>query len=75
MVQERDILRCDEHGDVPFQYRDATTDKMAQRTLPGADFMWLVFQHVLPKDQRPARNSAFLHHNSARVIRRLLVLQ
>ena len=38
MIQERDILRC-ETGNVTFQYRDAKTCKMAQRTLPGADFL------------------------------------
>ena len=32
-----------------FQYRDAKTDKMGARTLPGADFLWLVLQHVLPQ--------------------------
>jgi len=74
VIQERDILRCDEHGNVTFQYRDAKTDKMAQRTLPGADFLWHVLQHVLPKGLRRARNFGFLHHNSARAIRLLQVL-
>ena len=74
VIQERDILRCDERGNVTFQYRDAKTDKMAQRTLPGADFLWLVIQHVLPKGLRRSRNFGFLHHNSARAIRLLQVL-
>ena len=73
VIQERDILRC-ENGNVTFQYRDAKTGKMAQRTLPGADFLWLVLQHVLPKGLRRARNFGFLHHNSARAIRLLQVL-
>ena len=29
-------------GSVTFQYREARTEKMATRTLPGADFLWLV---------------------------------
>jgi hypothetical protein len=73
VIQERDILRS-ENGNVTFQYRDAKTDKMAQRTLPGADFLRHVLQHVLPKGLRRARNFGFLHHNSARAIRLLQVL-
>ena len=74
VIQERDILRCDDNGNVTFQYRDAKTDKMAQRTLPGADFLWLVLQHVLPKGLRRSRNFGFLHPNSAGAIRLLQVL-
>jgi len=29
---------------------------MAQRTVSGATFLWLVLQHVLPKGFRRARN-------------------
>lgn len=72
--QERDTLRCDANGNVTFQYRHAKTGKMAARTLPGADFLWLVLQHVLPKGLRRARNFGFLHPNSARAIRLLQVL-
>lgn len=76
VVQERDILRCDSQGDgnVTFQYRDAKTERMARRTLPGADFLWLVLQHVLPKGLRRSRNFGFLHPNSAASIRLLQVL-
>ena len=74
VIQERDILRCDDSGNVTFQYRHAKTDKMAQRTLPGADFLWLMLQHVLPKGLRRARNFGFLHPNSARAIRLLQLL-
>ena len=73
VIQERDILRC-ENGNVTFQYRDAKTVKMGARTLPGADFLWLVLQHVLPKGLRRSRNFGFLHPNSARSIRLLQVL-
>ena len=73
VVQEADILRC-EHGLVTWRYRDAKTDKSAQRTLPGADFLWLMLQHVLPKGLRRARNFGFLHPNSVGAIRLLQVL-
>ena len=74
VIQEADILRCDDKGRVTFKYRDAKTGKMAQRTLPGADFLWHVLQHVLPKGMRRSRNFGFLHPNSAGAIRLLQVL-
>jgi hypothetical protein len=74
VIQEADILRCDDTGRVTFQYRDAKTGKIAQRTLPGADFLWLVLQHVLPKGLRRSRDFGFLHPNSAGAIRLLQVL-
>lgn len=73
VVQEADILSCKD-GQVSFRYRDAKTGKQAQRTLPGADFLWLVLQHVLPKGLRRARNFGFLHPNSAQAVRLLQVL-
>lgn len=66
-------MRC-EDGNVSFKYRNAKTGKMEVRTLPGADFLWLVLQHVLPKGLRRARNFGFLHPNSAGAIRLLQVL-
>ena len=77
VIQERDILRCDGEGaagKVTFQYRDAKTEKMATRTLPGAQFLWLVLLHVLPKGLRRSRNFGFLHPNSHRAIALLQVL-
>lgn len=74
VIQERNILRCDDNGNVTFEYRDAKTDKMAVRTVPGADFLWLVLQHVLPKGLRRSRNFGFLHPNSAAALRLMQVL-
>ena len=88
LTPTRDILRCDAGGagagdgkavggTVTFQYRQARnrkTEKMVTRTLAGADFLWLVLQHVLSKGLRRPRNSGFLHPNSARAIRLLQVL-
>lgn len=47
---------------------------MEQRTLAGADFLWLVLQHVLPKGFRRARNFGFLHPNCKRLIALLHLL-
>ncbi len=73
VISERDILRCKD-GMVTFRYRDAQSGKSATRTLPGADFLWLLLQHVLPKGFVRARNFGFLHHNSRRSLRLLQVL-
>ena len=57
-----------------FRYRDGKTGKIERRTVPGAHFLWLVLQHVLPKGSRRARNFGFLHPNCKRVIALLHVL-
>jgi len=38
------------------------------RTLPGADFLHLILQHVLPRGLRRSRNYGFLHPNSKGLI-------
>ena len=45
-----------------------------RRTVPGARFLWLVLQHVLPKGFRRARNFGFLHPNCKRLIALVQVL-
>ena len=73
VIAEKDILECG-NGQVSFQYRDAKSGKMARRTVPGAHFLWLVLQHVLPKGFRRARNFGFLHPNCKRLIALLHLL-
>lgn len=73
VLQEKDILACD--GDqVTFRYRNGKTRRTENRTLPGAAFLWLLLQHVLPKGFRRARNFGFLHPNSKRLIPLLQLL-
>lgn len=67
VIREADILTIAE-GQVTFRYRDAKSGKMQRRTVPGAQFLWLVLQHVLPKGFRRARNFGFLHPNCKRLI-------
>lgn len=57
-----------------FRYRNAKTGRMERRTVPGAHFLWLVLQHVLPKGFRRARNFGFLHPNCTRLIALLHLL-
>jgi hypothetical protein len=67
VIREQDIVAC-ANGQVSFRYRDAKTGKLEFRTVPGAQFLWLVLQHVLPKGFRRARNYGFLHANRRQLI-------
>jgi hypothetical protein len=67
VIQEKDIMACRD-GQVTFRYQDSKTRQMRTRTLPGAQFLWLILRHVLPKGFRRARNFGFLHPNSKRLI-------
>lgn len=73
VIQEKDILACDQ-GRVTFRYRNSKTRRFEIRTVSGADFLWLLLRHVLPKGFRRARNFGFLHPNSKRMIRLLRYL-
>ena len=67
VLRESDILSS-ENGQVSFRYRDSQSGEMKVRTLPGADFLRLILQHVLPKGFRRARNYGFLHPNRKSLI-------
>ncbi len=67
VVQEKDIVSCQD-GKVRFRYQESKSKKMLMRTLPGAEFLRLILQHVLPKGFRRTRNFGFLHPNSKRLI-------
>jgi hypothetical protein len=73
VIRENDILACGE-GQVSFRYRNAKTGKLERRSVSGAQFLWLILQHVLPKGFRRARNFGFLHSNCKRLIALLHVL-
>ena len=73
VIREQDIVVC-ANNQVSFRYRDAQSGKMMLRTVSGAEFLWLVLQHVLPKGFRRARNFGFLHPNCKRLIALLHLL-
>lgn len=73
VIREKDIVACG-NGQVGFLYRDAKSGAVQRRTVSGADFLWLVLQHVLPKGFRRARNFGFLHPNSKSLLGLLQVL-
>lgn len=60
VLSERDLLGCE--GElVRFRYRDSATGQARIRSLPGADFLALLLQHVLPKGFRRVRDFGLLH--------------
>jgi hypothetical protein len=67
VIQEKDIVSSEE-GCVTYRFQNSKTKKMEYRTVTGAEFLWLLVQHVLPKGFRRARNFGFLHPNSKRLI-------
>ena len=67
VIREQDIV-SDQNDQVRFSYQNAKTKKREQRSLAGADFLWLILQHVLPKGFHRARNFGFLHPNCKRTI-------
>ncbi len=73
VIREKDILACKD-GNVTFRYHKSKTDQYQTRILPGADFLWLVIQHILPKGFRRSRDYGFLHANSKSIIQVLQYL-
>jgi Putative transposase/Transposase zinc-binding domain len=73
VIREQDILSTD-NGHVRFAYQNSRSKQREIRCLPGAEFLWLVLQHVLPKGFRRARNFGFLHPNCKRSIALLHLL-
>ena len=67
VIQEKDILSC-HNGQVTFRYQNSKTKQYQTRTVPAVNFLWLVFQHILPRGFRRARDYGFLHHNSKKLI-------
>jgi hypothetical protein len=73
VIAEKNIVAVKD-GQVSFRYQNAKTRQMELRTVPGAQFLWLVLQHVLPKGFRRARNFGILHSNCKRLITLLHLL-
>jgi len=67
VIAERDIL-TNRNGKVTFRYVESATGETRTRTLPGADLLWLILQHVLPKGFRRVRDYGFLHGNAKKLL-------
>jgi hypothetical protein len=62
LIREQDILSI-QNRHVRFAYQNGRSKQREIRSLPGAESIWLILQHVLPKGFRRARNFGFLHPN------------
>ena len=67
VISEKNIL-ADDGAYVTFQYQDSQSKAFKTRTVKGEDFLWLVFQHVLPKGFSRVRDFGFLHGNSKKLL-------
>lgn len=70
VLSERDILSCHD-GNVTFRYTESKSKQPKTRTLPGAEFLWLLVQHVLPKGFHRARDYGLLHHKRNSLLSRV----
>jgi len=67
VISEKNII-ANKDGLVTFTYVDSNSGKTEFRTLPGADFLWLILQHVLPRGFRRVRDYGFLHGNAKKLL-------
>ena len=67
VLPEKNIIAADNHS-VTYRYQDSRTKTWQYNTVSGAEFLWRLLQHVLPKRFRRTRNYGFLHPNSKRMI-------
>jgi hypothetical protein len=66
VIPENTILK-DQDGSVTFKTVDNVGIEIIQ-SIPGADFLWLLLRHVLPKHFRRVRDFGFLHGNAKAVV-------
>jgi hypothetical protein len=59
---------------VRFRYRDAKTGALQTRRLPGADFLWLMLSHLLPRGFRRSRTYGLTHHRRTILLRRVQLM-
>lgn len=73
VINEGNII-SDDGTSVTFKYRCSQSGRWKKRTLPGADFLRLLFRHVLPKGLRRVRDYGFLHGNAKLKLQRIQLL-
>lgn len=73
VIAEKNIV-ADNGTDVTFRYRCSDTGQWKKRSLPGVEFLRLLFRHVLPKGFRRARDYGFLHGNARVKLQRVQLL-
>ncbi len=73
VIQEKNILNHDA-GIVTFQYKESDTDMLRTRSLPAADFLFLLLSHTLPKRFRRVRDYGFLHGNARKTLQKIQII-
>ena len=73
VISERNIL-SEKDGMVTFSYIDSKSQKEERRTLQAVDFLWLIFQHILPKGFRRVRDYGLLHANAKSLIQQVQLI-
>ena len=63
VISDKNIL-SDDGEQVTFGYVESKTKTYKTRTVKGETFLWLVYQHVLPKGFRRVRDYGFLNGNA-----------
>lgn len=69
VLPEQNII-AEVDGQITFRYKNNRGEPKT-RTLPGAELLWLLLQHVLPRRFRRVRDFGILHANSKRLIQLL----
>jgi hypothetical protein len=67
VINEKNIL-ADDGDQVTFGYVENRTGSYKTRTVPGETFLWLVYQHVLPKGFRRVRDYGYLNGNAKKTL-------
>jgi hypothetical protein len=72
VIPENTILK-DQDASVTFKTVDNVGTEIIQ-SIPGAEFLWLLLRHVLPKHFRRVRDFGLLHGSAKAVVRLLQIL-
>ena len=72
VIPENNILK-DQDASVTFKTVDNVGTEIIQ-SIPGAEFLWLLLRHVLPKHFRRVRDFGLLHGSAKAVVRLLQIL-
>jgi hypothetical protein len=73
VISERNIL-SEKDGEITFRYTDSKTKTTRTRRLLAEDFLWLIFQHILPKGFRRVRDYGLLHANAKSLIQQVQLI-
>ncbi len=67
VIREKNIIN-DDGVTITFRYLDSQSGTFKTRSVKGEQFLWLVFQHVLPRGFRRVRDFGFLHGNAKKTL-------